>query len=267
MHSLSGMSLILTVALVTLISMECCKNTNTIENYTELDDIENFGEDKSEKKKDTDIDKYINEKKKEDQEFQNNWITRLNISKPTNEQLKLIGSDPKGEFPYGNSFIPKTEETVPSGSDDRSKNVGLCAQNYNTFGISTLGQPAQGNVASSLLPTGGKDTFGNVASSLLPTGGKDTFGNVASSLLPNVGKEIKGEMKGFEDCNTRNVLASQFLLTDTAIGIDTTNGSKKDQLYDIRPAPANPHDFVGIWGISTKYENLERKELTDCVLR
>ena len=235
MKSLSGMSLILTVALVTLISMECYKNTNTIENYTELDNVENFGEEKSETKTDNDINQYVDEKKNEVQTFQDQWINRLNKSKPNDERLKLIGSDPQGQFPYGTSFTPENEASVPSDPNDRSKNVALCAQNYNTFGISTLGQPAQGNLASSLLPHGGKSN--------------------------------KGKMKGFEDCDTHNVLAADFLLTDTAIGIDTTNGSKKDQLYDIRPAPPNPHDFVGIWGVSTKYENLERKQLTDCVLR
>ena len=235
MQSLSGMSLILTVALVTLISMECYKNTNTIENYTDLNTDENvenldqFGQEKSNNKD------YIDQKKTEVKSFQDEWVKRVNDSKPTEKQLELIGSDPKGRFPFGNSFIPENEASVPSGSNDRSKDVGLCAQNYNTFGISTLGQPAQGNLASSLLPQSGKDN--------------------------------KGKMKGFEDCDTHNVLAEGFLLTNTAIGQDTTNGSKKDQLYDIRPAPPNPHDFVGIWGMSTKYEGLERKPLEDNTLK
>jgi len=232
LSGMSGVSVMLTLSLVTLIAMECLKTNNVIENFEELGNSkENFGS--------TDWTDITNKTKNQIDEYEKDWIERVNNSKPTSEELKTVGSSPEGNFPfvepYSNYYKTGNESTVPdSSSNDRSKNIGLCAQNYNTFGVSTLGQPA--------------------------------MNGVASSLLPQSAKGDNSKVKGFEDCDNKNVLASQFLLTDTQIGIDTTNGSKKDQLYDLRSAPSNPHDFVGIWGLSTKYENLERRPLEDKTL-
>lgn len=222
LFGMSGVSMMLTLSLITLITIECLK-TNQVENYVELENSQ------------SDWKNTTNQFKNQIHEYEEDWINRVNKSEPTKKQLEEIGSSPPGEFPfvkpYNNYNKDGNSVSVTSDSNDRSKNIGLCAQNYNTFGVSTLGQPA--------------------------------MNGVASSLLPQSAKGDKSTVKGFEDCDNKNVLASQFLLTDTQIGIDTTMGSKKDQLYDLRTAPANPHDYVGIWGLSTKYENLERRPLED----
>lgn len=233
LSGMSGISLMLTLSLITLVAVECLKTNTIVENFEEVqtgdNTKENFGS--------SDWEKVSNKAKNQIEEYEQQWINRVNNSKPTPDELKAIGSSPPdGDFPfvepYSNYYEKGNESTVPdSSSNDRSKNIGLCAQNYNTFGVSTLGQPA--------------------------------MNGVASSLLPQSAKGDNSKVKGFEDCDNKNVLASQFLLTDTQIGIDTTNGSKKDQLYDLRAAPSNPHDFVGIWGLSTKYENLERNPIED----
>lgn len=226
LFGMSGVSIMLTLSLITLITIECLK-TNQVENYVEL-----------EKENTLDWTNTTSKIKNQIHSFQEDWINKIDRAEPTKKQLEEAGSLPPGEYPfvepYNNYSKDGSTVSVTSDSNDRSKNIGLCAQNYNTFGVSTLGQPA--------------------------------MNGVASSLLPQSAKGDKSTVKGFEDCDNKNVLASQFLLTDTQIGIDTTNGSKKDQLYDLRAAPANPHDYVGIWGLSTKYENLERRPLEDLTI-
>ena len=225
LFGISGVPMILTLSLITLIVIECLK-TNQVENYVELENTQ------------SDWNKLNIKTKNQIDLYEKDWKNRVNKSEPTEDQLEQVGSTPPGEFPfvkpYNNYYKKGNEFSVTSDSNDRSKNIGLCAQNYNTFGVSTLGQPA--------------------------------MNGVASSLLPQSAKGDKSTLKGFEDCDNKNVLASQFLLTDTQIGVDTTNGSKKGQLYDLRSAPSNPHDYVGIWGLSTKYENLERRPLEDSTL-
>ena len=243
---ISGMSIILTLSLISLIVVECLKKNN-IENYTEINTDKKQSEINTDKKQSV---KILNEDIKKEKlhsgqvwsdnfleteidMFEDIWIDKVNNSKPTIEQLNSIGGTPSSVSTMFKQYN-EDEDVVTNDSNDRSKNIGLCAQNFNTFGISTLGQPA--------------------------------MNGVSSSLLPQSAQGDKSTLKGFEDCNNKNILASQFLLTDTQIGIDTTSGRKIGQSYDLRSAPANPHDYVGIWGLSTKYENLGRRPLEDLTI-
>ena len=115
-----------------------------------------------------------------------------------------------------------------NANSGRAANLNLCAQNYSTGG-------------TGLYP---------VSAALLP--------------MPDVGKN---EFEGFSDCNHQDGLANQVFLSHRAgsvIGTDTIGGSNKNQSFDIRSTPPNPVLAVGPWNLSTIYPDLLRRPLEGC---
>ena len=127
-------------------------------------------------------------------------------------------------------FMPGPSEYMTDGlggpnfNSGRAKNLSLCAQNAGTNGASAL--------------------------------------NVASSLLPSPGNL---KMEGFGDCDVTNNLADQVFLTPQGqAGLMTNPGSNRNSLLDLRSAPPNPMLAVGPWNNSTIYPDLLRRPLEGC---
>lgn len=104
----------------------------------------------------------------------------------------------------------------------RASNLTLCAQNANTFDV------------------------GNSA--------------IASSLLPN---PKSNTLEGFSDCDVTNSLANQVFLTQAG-GTNTIGGSLKNSNVGLRSEPPNPKLNVSPWLNSTIYPDLTRRPLEGC---
>ena len=130
-------------------------------------------------------------------------------------------------------FMPGPDEYITDGpggpnfNSGRAKNLSLCSQNMPNSGTTPL--------------------------------------NVASSLLPSPGSQNL-KMEGFADCNVSdNILANQvFLSAQGQAGLMTSSGTNKNSNLDLRSAPPNPMLAVGPWNNSTIYPDLLRRPLEGC---
>lgn len=127
-------------------------------------------------------------------------------------------------------FLPGVESFITDGpggpnfNSGRAKNLSFCAQNMQTIG--------------------------------------STATNIASSLLPNSGNQ---NVEGFSDCNlSDNMLASQSFLTPQGQSGFMTNAGTRNSNLDLRSAPPNPMLAVGPWNNSTIYPDLLRRPLEGC---
>lgn len=124
-------------------------------------------------------------------------------------------------------FMPGPNEYITDGpggpnfNSGRAKNLSLCSQNTNS-GTTPL--------------------------------------NVASSLLPSP-DNLKVE--GFADCNVNDLANQVFLTPQGQAGLMTSSGVRNPNL-DIRSAPPNPVLSVGPWNNSTIYPDLLRRPLEGC---
>jgi hypothetical protein len=86
---------------------------------------------------------------------------------------------------------------------------------------------------------------------------------VSSSLLPD--PHDKDGLEGFSDCNTTDPLSNQvFLGAAQQIGADTISNSLKNSNQSLRSEPPNPVLAVGPWNLSTIYPDLTRRPLEGC---
>ena len=146
---------------------------------------------------------------------------QLNASTPNQSKLDSISST--HTLPGPNTYTQDSfaQANVNTG---RAQNLSLCAQNMNTAGV------------------------GNFA--------------VASSLLPSSNNK---ELEGFSDCDVTNTLANQFLLTPgSQAGINTVGGSLRNGNQSLRSEPPNPVNVVSPWLNSTIYPDLTRRPLEGC---
>lgn len=128
-------------------------------------------------------------------------------------------------------FLPGVESFITDGpggpnfNSGRAKNLSLCSQNMNITGSA-------------------------------PT-------NIATSLLPNMSSQT---VEGFSDCNlNENMLANQvFLSAQGQAGLMTSSGTNKNSNLDLRSAPPNPMLAVGPWNNSSIYPDLLRRPLEGC---
>lgn len=127
-------------------------------------------------------------------------------------------------------FLPGVESFItdgPSGpnfNSGRVKNLSLCSQNMQTIGSQAT--------------------------------------NISSSLLPSSGSQ---NVEGFSDCNlNENMLANQVFLTPQGQGGLMTNAGTRNSNLDLRSAPPNPMLAVGPWNNSTIYPDLLRRPLEGC---
>jgi hypothetical protein len=151
------------------------------------------------------------------------YVASVNAATPTDNMLNAAGSSTTS-LPGPNLW---TQDSFANANVNtgRAANLSLCSQNMNTFGV------GNGGVASSLLP------------------------------MPNQ----QNELEGFNDCNVTNVLANQVFLTPSGVmGTNTVAGSLRNGNQDLRSEPPNPVLAVGPWMNSTIYPDLLRRPLEGC---
>jgi hypothetical protein len=147
----------------------------------------------------------------------------LNAATPTMENFRAVGAETVS-LPGPNVFMNDAfaEANVNHG---RANRLSLCAQNFNK---------------------------------------SSTPLNVASSLLPNPNTE---RFEGFESCgeNLETSLANQvFLSPGGAMGTNTTMFSNRNGNQSIRSEPPNPVLAVGPWNLSSIFPDLTRRPLEGC---
>jgi len=255
MGNLSGLSVVLTLSLIAILSMEYIKDKfEVIENYGDVPHtfqssgptqeepvamptqslssqpshgIAPFGTGDSFRGPYISPDATANGYNMTPQSFEV-YQAQVAASTPTIENLANVGSETIG-LPGPGTF-GGSNYAVANVNSGRANNLSLCSQNYNTFGISTLGQPGGGGLASSLLPSPNQDNF-----------------------------------EGFSDCSTQNLLTSQsFLSPSGAMGTNTTSGSLRNANQSLRSEPPNPMRYVGPWNTSDIYPDLLRRPLEGC---
>lgn len=148
----------------------------------------------------------------------------INAATPKMENFHAIGAETE-HLPGPNVFM--NDAFAPANVDQgRAGRLSLCAQN---------------------MPT----------NSTVPL-------NVASSLLPS--PDMADKMEGFESCGTAtNLLANQVFLTPGAqFGTDLSSGSLRNANQSIRSEPHCPVLAVGPWNLSTIYPSLTTKPLEGC---
>lgn len=234
MSSISGMSALLTISAIAIVTMQLLKdNFNVVENYGEHD--ENGASlnppsvpTNSERNHQDNLSPFKNgmmhttphisddsSKYSGMSEAYSMYLQNLNASIPTQDALNSIGS--QSDFlPGPNSFM-----SSDYASFDLNSKLSSCSQNMPTFGAGPS--------------------------------------SVASSLLPKVAND---ELKGFADCDV-NTLANQVFLTNRS-GTNTVLGSLRNSNLSIRSEPANPVLNVGPWSNSTIYPDLLRRPLEEC---
>lgn len=255
MSSFSGLSAILTVSFVAILTVQILKDKfETIENYGEYDDDGNYinsytthdistsknvGEDIQNLPVHENLNSFPahgNTPFKTGNFFSspyvspdsNEWsgvpeaysvyIANINAMTPTAEQLNSISSTQN--LPGPNLFTQDSfaQANVNTG---RAANLTLCSQNMNTYGV------------------------GNSA--------------IASSLLPSPNENLEG----FSDCNVNSLTNQVFLTSQGQIGFDSS-GSLRNSSKDLRSSPPNPIKAVSPWMNSTIYPDLTRRPLEGC---
>jgi hypothetical protein len=262
MNSFSGLSAILTVSLVALLTVQMLKDKfEIVENYGEMDDDGNNMQPYTTRDASTaqnvreiaealpvhntnlsDVPGHLQTPFKAGDFFSppyvapnanaNGWngfpesyakyLQQLNSATPDQHQLHLIGSD-TASLPGPNTW---TNDSFAQANVNtgRAANLSLCAQNFGTHGV------------------------GNSA--------------VASSLLP--APDNQG-LEGFSDCDVTNTLANQVFLTPGGqAGTNTVGGSNKNGNQGLRSEPPNPVLAVGPWNNSSIYPDLTRRPLEGC---
>lgn len=115
------------------------------------------------------------------------------------------------------------------GDNERASRLSLCAQNMNTFAV---GNPS-----------------------------------VSSQLLPDNNMQAPNKLEGFADvgCEQQMSLANQVFLSPTGLaGANPTQNSLRNGNQSLRSEPPNPMLNVGPWMNSTIYPDLLRRPLEGC---
>ena len=258
MSNLSGLSAILTVSLVAIITIQMLKD--------KFDMVENYGED--------DNDSWT---------FQNDTVSAKNVSdvhrNMPQHNLNLNDVTNHGERPLGtgdffrppfvspdaningwNGF-PEAYSVYQQSINAATPNMG----NFRAIGAETVSLPGpnvfmNNSFAQANVNEGRADRLSLCAQNM-PTGGTAPL-NVASSLLPSP----EQKMEGFESCGTAtNLLANQVFLTPGGqIGTNTSLDSLRNGNQSLRSEPPNPVLAVGPWNLSTIYPDLTRRPLEGC---
>ena len=267
MSSFSGLSAILTVSLVALVTVQMLKDKfEMVENYGEVDEdgVANYQED------------YMQPYTAND-EITDNMIhqQRENIPVMARNLSNQPGHDTNAFVPGSSAFV---QPYVAPNADEWSG----YSQAYEMFQAQVAAATPtaeQLNNISSVQNLPGPNTFKTdyFAQANVNTGRAANLSlcsqnlnmnpgsaSVASSLLPQPG--LSGEFEGFTDCNTNtNGLANQVFLTPSAqMGANMSSGSNKNGNLDLRSAPPNPVLSVGPWNNSTIYPDLLRRPLEGC---
>lgn len=269
MSSFSGISAILTVSLVALVTVQMLKDKfEMVENYGEVDEdgVQNYQGD------------YMQPYTAND-EITGNRIhqQRENIPVMARNLNNQPGHDTNSFVPGSSAFVqpfvapnadangwnafPQAYEmfqaqvAAATPTDDQLHNIGSSTLNLPGPNVFNTDYFAQANVN-----TGRAANLSLCAQNLNMNPGS---ASIASSLLPQSG--LSGEFEGFSDCNTNtNGLANQVFLTPSGQAGNNTVGSVRNANLDLRSAPPNPVLAVGPWNNSTIYPDLLRRPLEGC---
>lgn len=270
MSSFSGISAILTVSLVALVTVQMLKDKfEMVENYGEVDEngVSNYQGD------------YMQPYTAND-EITNNMIHQQRENIPV--MARNLSNQPDHDT---NSFVPGSSAFVQPFVAHNADANGWNAfpQAYEMFqaqiASATPTNKQLNDIGSSTQNLSGPNLFNNdyFAQANVNTGRAANLTlcaqnmalnpgsvSVASSLLPQPG--LSGEFEGFSDCApSTNTLANQvFLSAQGQTGTNTVLGSNKNGNQDFRAAPPNPVLAVGPWNNSTIYPDLLRRPLEDC---
>lgn len=270
MNSFSGLSAILTVSLVALLTVQMLKDKfEMVENYGEQDDN---GHDMN-------------------MDYMQPYTTR-DVSTAQNvrqvvEALPVhtrnLNDVPKhGETPFvaGDFFSPPfvSQNANANGWNGFPETFAMYQQQLNSatpdakqldlIGSSTQSLPGPNTWTQDSFAQANVNT-GRAANLSLCSQNMNTFavGNsaVASSLLPMNSETFNGQLEGFSDCDVTNTLANQVFLTPGGqAGVNTVAGSLRNQNQGLRSEPPNPVLAVGPWNLSTIYPDLTRRPLEGC---
>ena len=260
MSNLSGLSAILTVSLVALVTIQMLKD--------KFDVVENYGE-----------------------EDNNSWtfqpapVTARNVSEVNrqmnvhNQDLSDVKNHGLRDLGTGDFFRPPfvSPEANANGWNGFPEAFAVYQQNLNAatptmenfraVGAETPSLPGPNAFMNDAFAEAnvnhGRATRLSLCAQNMPTNGTVPL-NVASSLLPSPSGMDKFE--GFQSCgNVDESLATQvFLSPGGAMGTNTVSGSLKNGNQSIRAEPPNPRLAVGPWNLSSIYPDLQRRPLEGC---
>jgi hypothetical protein len=266
MSNFSGLSAVLTVSLVAIVTIQLLKdNFQMIENYGDMSDDGDYLNAFTYTDTPPDSAKNINE-----------------IYTPTPPINNLNDEQQHGNNPLGTGDFFRPPYIAPNASMNGWNNFPEAFAVYQqTINAATPTQDQLDNIGAYTTSLPGPNTFGNnyqasanansgrAANLSLCAQNYSTSGtglsSVASSLLPN--NTVSSAFEGFSDCNPQNSLANQVFLSHQAGGVMGTNtigGSNKNSSLDIRATPPNPVLAVGPWNLSTIYPDLLRRPLEGC---
>jgi len=272
MSTFSGLSAILTVSLVALLTVQMLKDKfEMVENYGDQDDNGNS--------MNNDMD-YMQPYTTRDVSTAQN-VREVAESLPVHARnLNDVAEHRNTPFSTGDFFRQPfvSQNASDNGWNGFPEAFAMYQQQLNSATPNDKQLELIGSSASSLSGpnTWTQDSFaqanvntGRAANLSLCSQNMNTsaVGNfaVSSSLLPMNSKTFNGQLEGFSDCDVTNTLANQVFLTPGGqAGANTVYGSNRNQNQSIRSEPPNPVLAVGPWNLSTIYPDLTRRPLEGC---
>lgn len=268
MSSFSGLSAILTVSLVALLTVQMLKDKfEMVENYGEHDDNGNH----------MNMD-YMQPHTTRDVSTAQN-VREVAQELPVHAR-KLNDVPGHGNTPFvaGDFFGPPVVGPDKNGWNGFSEAFAMYQQQLNAstpnnkqlelIGSSTASLPGPNTWTQDSFAQANVNT-GRAANLSLCSQNMNTHavGNsaVASSLLPQNTGKFDGQLEGFSRCDVTNTLANQvFLSPGGQAGLNTIGGSLRNGNQGLRSEPPNPVLTVSPWMNSTIYPDLTRRPLEGC---
>ena len=269
MSTFSGLSAILTVSLVALLTVQMLKDKfEMVENYGDQDDNGNsMNNDMDYMQPYTTRDVSTAQNVREVAESLpvharnlNNLAKRGNTPFLAGDFFRqpYVGPDKNGWNGFSEAYsvyLQQLNEATPN--DKQLELIGSSTSSLPGPNTGTQDSFAQANVNT------GRAANLSLCSQNMNTSAVGNFA-VSSSLLPMNFKTFNGQLEGFSDCNV-NTLANQVFLTPGGqAGVNTIAGSNRNQNQSIRSEPPNPVLTVSPWMNSTIYPDLTRKPLEGC---
>jgi len=270
MSSFSGLSAILTVSLVALLTVQMLKDKfEMVENYGEQDDNgHNMNMDYMQPHTTRDVSTAQN-------------VREVAEALPVHARnLNDVAKHGNTPFVAGDFFSPPfvSQNANANGWNGFPEAFAMYQQQLNAMtpndkqleliGSSTQSLPGPNTWTQDSFAQANVNT-GRAANLSLCSQNMNTFavGNsaVASSLLPQNSALFNGQLEGFSDCDVTNTLANQVFLTPGGqAGVNTVAGSLRNGNQGLRSEPPNPVLAVGPWNLSTIYPDLTRRPLEGC---
>ena len=268
MSSFSGLSAILTVSLVALLTVQMLKDKfEMVENYGEQDDNgHNMNMDYMQPRTTRDVSTAQNVRE---------VAEALPVHASNLNDLPGHGTTP---FVTGDFFSPPYVAQDVNGWNGFPEAFAMYQQNINAatptgdqlrlIGAETASLPGPNTWTQDSFAQANVNT-GRAANLSLCSQNMNTFGvgnsAIASSLLPENSALFSGQLEGFSDCDVTNTLANQVFLTPGGqAGANLTLGSLRNGNQGLRSEPPNPVLRVGPWMNSTIYPDLTRRPLEGC---